>query len=121
MIIDTNIIPEVVRENAYGAGHCVASDVGRAPMARKITLCNRLRLEPGSEIGEHAHVDDFELYYIISGTGVVNDTQEEKAVGPGFLFIPPTVPVTVYLIPATKSWNCWQLLLKINAAIGPNR
>lgn len=87
MIIDTNIIPEVVRENAYGGAGALLSRpmLEEAQWRGKITLCNRLRLEPGSEIGEHAHVDDFELYYIISGTGVVNDNGEEKAVGPGFL------------------------------------
>jgi mannose-6-phosphate isomerase-like protein (cupin superfamily) len=87
MIIDTNQITEVVRENAYGgAGRLLSRPMlSEEQWKGVITLCNRLRLEPGSEIGLHAHVDDFELYYIIQGTGTVNDDGEIKPVGPGSL------------------------------------
>ena len=91
MIIDTNAIPEIVRINAYGgAGQLLAR-----PMLSEdqwhgvIKLCNRLRMEPGSEIGFHTHTGDFELYYILKGTGVVNDNGEEKPVGTGTLIYTP--------------------------------
>ena len=51
----------------------------------EIRLCNRLRLKPGSEIGYHTHVDDYELYYILSGTGSLNDNGEIKPVSTGDL------------------------------------
>lgn len=87
MVIDTNAIPEIVRENAYGgAGRLLCRVLlSKEQWRREITLCNRLRLEPGSEIGPHAHTGDFELYYILSGTGLVDDNGEPKTVQAGDL------------------------------------
>jgi mannose-6-phosphate isomerase-like protein (cupin superfamily) len=39
-------------------------------------VCSTLILEPGCSIGEHAHVGEDEIYYIISGTGRVCDNGE---------------------------------------------
>ena len=40
-------------------------------------------LLPGSSIGEHPHLGDDEIYFIISGTGVMVVDGEEQDVGPG--------------------------------------
>ncbi|KLU58837.1 cupin domain protein [Peptococcaceae bacterium CEB3] len=40
-------------------------------------------LKPGASIGLHQHVGDFEVYFILSGTGTINDDGAESLVGPG--------------------------------------
>lgn len=87
MVINTNIIPEVIRPNAYGGDGRLLSRVllTEEQWRNELKLCNRLRIEPGSEIGRHAHVDDFELYYILSGTGLLDDDGEPRQVNPGDL------------------------------------
>jgi len=42
-----------------------------------------LTLYPGSTIGEHLHTGDEEIYFIISGSGVMVVDGEERLVGPG--------------------------------------
>jgi mannose-6-phosphate isomerase-like protein (cupin superfamily) len=37
----------------------------------------------GSFVGEHHHADDEEVFFIISGQGVMNVDGEEKLIGPG--------------------------------------
>lgn len=44
-------------------------------------------LKPGSSIGLHEHVGDFETYFILSGEGQVNDNGELKSVKPGDVII----------------------------------
>lgn len=43
----------------------------------------RFVLAPGSSIGYHQHVGDFEAYYILKGTGTYNDNGEVYEVAPG--------------------------------------
>jgi mannose-6-phosphate isomerase-like protein (cupin superfamily) len=45
----------------------------------------RIRLEPGSSIGLHQHLHEEEIFYIISGEGVISDADEDpgKAVHAG--------------------------------------
>ncbi len=87
MLIRTNELPEQIREHAYGgAGRLLCRTLLTPEQWRgELKLCNRLRLEPGSEIGVHQHQTDFELYYILSGTGTLNDHGEEKQVIAGDL------------------------------------
>jgi mannose-6-phosphate isomerase-like protein (cupin superfamily) len=40
-------------------------------------------LSPGSSVGEHPHLDDDEVFFIISGTGVMLVDGEEQCVRPG--------------------------------------
>ena len=40
-------------------------------------------IKPGSSIGFHQHVGDFETYYILSGEGVVDDNGVKVAVSAG--------------------------------------
>lgn len=42
-----------------------------------------LILDPGSSIGDHPHVDDDEVYFIVSGSGVIHVDGERHDVGPG--------------------------------------
>jgi mannose-6-phosphate isomerase-like protein (cupin superfamily) len=40
-------------------------------------------IEPGSSVGFHRHQGDFEVYYVLSGRGTVNDNGVISEVGPG--------------------------------------
>jgi mannose-6-phosphate isomerase-like protein (cupin superfamily) len=42
-----------------------------------------ITIPPGSFIGEHSHLADDEVFFFISGTGVMVVDGEERAVGPG--------------------------------------
>jgi mannose-6-phosphate isomerase-like protein (cupin superfamily) len=42
-----------------------------------------ITVPPGSVIGEHPHLDDEEVYFIISGTGILVVDGKEREVGPG--------------------------------------
>jgi quercetin dioxygenase-like cupin family protein len=42
-------------------------------------------LPPGVSIGEHAHADNEEYYYVLSGRGVMTLDGEQHEVGPGDL------------------------------------
>ena len=46
-------------------------------------LCATITLEPGHSIGEHSHVDEEEIYYILQGQATVIDDGEPVVVGPG--------------------------------------
>jgi len=49
----------------------------------KARLIARITLSPGSSIGMHQHVAEEELYYILSGKGIVNDNGEVREVSAG--------------------------------------
>jgi mannose-6-phosphate isomerase-like protein (cupin superfamily) len=42
-----------------------------------------LTLAPGDSIGYHDHKSETEYYFVLSGTGLVNDNGKEVTVGPG--------------------------------------
>ena len=42
-----------------------------------------IRFQPGAGLGEHAHVDNYEIYYILGGHGIAVDSGEEVAVTTG--------------------------------------
>lgn len=44
-------------------------------------------LKPGSSIGLHEHVGDFETYVVLSGEGLVNDNGDLQPVKPGDVII----------------------------------
>jgi mannose-6-phosphate isomerase-like protein (cupin superfamily) len=48
-----------------------------------VRLCARITLPPGGSIGHHVHRREDELYYILSGTGIVTDAGDSFRVGPG--------------------------------------
>ena len=49
----------------------------------KVRLFARLRLPKGASIGYHEHDGEEEVFYILSGSGVVNDNGVATPVGPG--------------------------------------
>ncbi|MBQ7457122.1 MAG: cupin domain-containing protein [Desulfovibrio sp.] len=51
--------------------------------AGKGRLCNFCVLHPGEAIGVHGHTKEFEVYYILSGTGTYIDNGHEETVSAG--------------------------------------
>lgn len=49
----------------------------------KARLLAKLRLQKNCSIGLHPHNEEEEVYYILSGNGVVTDDGKEYAVAPG--------------------------------------
>lgn len=56
------------------------ADEGRPAKCRLFSV---LTMQPGCGIGEHQHLDETELYYILSGRGIVVDNCTEIVVEPG--------------------------------------
>lgn len=52
-------------------------------MLGKCRLFNVITLEPGCSIGTHTHDQEEEIYYILSGTGLVDDNGQMVNVEPG--------------------------------------
>jgi mannose-6-phosphate isomerase-like protein (cupin superfamily) len=52
-------------------------------LAGKARLLARLCLRQGSSIGYHRHEKEEEIFYILRGSGVVNDNGRTVRVGPG--------------------------------------
>jgi len=52
-------------------------------MQGKCRLCATLYIPPGASIGPHAHRDEYEIFVIRKGRGVVNDDGTYREVGPG--------------------------------------
>ncbi len=49
----------------------------------KCRLFSQITLESGCSIGSHQHDQEEEIYYILSGTGIVDDNGQVKNIGPG--------------------------------------
>lgn len=46
-------------------------------------LCATLLIPPGATIGPHAHVKEDELYYVLAGTGLLDDGTTKTRLHPG--------------------------------------
>ena len=65
---------------------------GFMPAVAMSTCCESfatLRLPPGAAIGEHQHGESEEIYFVVSGTGVVSQDGNEVEVVPGDLVMTP--------------------------------
>lgn len=58
--------------------------------AGKGRLFNHCVLHPGEAIGVHPHKNEFEVYYILQGTGLYNDNGTETEVGVGDVTVCPS-------------------------------
>ena len=52
-------------------------------LRNKAKLFSKITIPKGNSIGMHDHVDDFEIYYILSGKGKVLDNGQEVEVSEG--------------------------------------
>ena len=65
----------------------LADFAGKNPKLRTFA---RVSLNPGEEVPFHIHTGECEYYYILSGTGVYRDNEEDVAVQPGLVTFTPS-------------------------------
>lgn len=82
--------PEL-REHMRGGDGTVeiTNFVTEKELYNKGRLFGTIRLAPGCGIGYHVHEKDSELFYILKGTAVYTDGDEEKTVAAGDVTITP--------------------------------
>ncbi|AVQ20570.1 cupin [Fusobacterium necrophorum subsp. funduliforme] len=85
MVKNAEDLIEISRENAFGGlGSLYIVDyLSEKECKGKLNFLRRLRLEPGSSLGEHSHTSNFEIYFILKGEGLLIDDGIEKKVGVG--------------------------------------
>ncbi len=49
----------------------------------KCRLFSKITLEPGCSIGTHVHDQEEEIYFVLSGKGIVDDNGQLRDIGPG--------------------------------------
>ena len=57
--------------------------VNQDELQGKARLVGRISLEPGASIGLHPHEQEEEIYYILSGQGIVVDDGNQEVLNPG--------------------------------------
>ena len=75
---------EVKEQFRGGKGSVTFKEIfSKDEMTGKSRLCSTITLSPGSSIGLHEHVDEEEIYYVISGKGIVTDNGITREVSEG--------------------------------------
>ncbi len=74
-----------VRENMRGGQGSVVLESIFTPQELKgrCRMFSRIILEPGCSIGRHEHDQEEEIYYVLSGKGLVDDNGQVREIGPG--------------------------------------
>lgn len=76
--------PERLEHLKDGAGHLERYAILSAEeMLGAGTVCARMVLQPGCEVGEHTHHGNYEVYYILSGSGTYRSNGETMTVDAG--------------------------------------
>jgi mannose-6-phosphate isomerase-like protein (cupin superfamily) len=75
-----------VRENMRGGKGkvTIVKHIPAEAMQGKARLCATLVLDPGSSIGLHEHADEYEIFIVQKGSGVIDDIGSVADVGPGY-------------------------------------
>lgn len=75
---------EIVQNMCGGDGDVVLHHAFHGnEITSKICACCTVTLQPGCSVGPHEHHTDDEIYYIISGHGIVEEGNGPVPVGPG--------------------------------------
>jgi len=81
---EKDMIKEIKEQMRGGKGSVELLHIFRQEELKgKARLCAKITINPGSSIGVHEHVGEEEIFYIISGKGLVNDNGSITEVGPG--------------------------------------
>lgn len=77
-------LKEIKEQMRGGKGSVTLRQIfSKDEMHGRARLCAAITINPGCSIGLHEHKDEEEIFYIVSGTGVVDDNGEEKTVAAG--------------------------------------
>jgi mannose-6-phosphate isomerase-like protein (cupin superfamily) len=74
---------EVKEKMRGGEGSTHFTHLVNCDTEKNVRLLAELTLPPGASIGTHSHESEAEYYFILSGTGVVNDNGIDTPVQPG--------------------------------------
>ena len=74
---------ERAQESHGGSGGYFVRTLLDSPPDSAFRYVRDLILDPGSSIGDHPHEGDDEVYFIISGSGVMQVDGEQRSIGPG--------------------------------------
>jgi len=58
-------------------------------LGKNARLYAEIIIKPGDSIGNHQHIDEKEIFYFLSGNGIVADNEEQIEVGPGDVMVTP--------------------------------
>jgi mannose-6-phosphate isomerase-like protein (cupin superfamily) len=85
MIIRAGEAEVDIREEMRGGKGTVKilKHIPKDDMQGKCRLCATLYIQPGCSIGMHEHVDEYEIFIIQKGTGIINDNGKEYKVAKG--------------------------------------
>lgn len=88
MIVNVHkVVPEIAEEVSGGVGTVQAHKLLDLFPGSAIKSVGLIRLEPGASIGPHSHNGEEDLYFCISGAGIVVDNGQEHSFTPGVLQI----------------------------------
>ena len=77
-------VPERLEHLKGGAGHLERYAIlSPEEMLGAGTVCARMVLQPGCEVGEHTHHSNYEVYYFLSGHGTYRSNGETTTVDAG--------------------------------------
>ncbi|MDO4280511.1 MAG: cupin domain-containing protein [Peptococcaceae bacterium] len=84
IIRDQEQVSETMENYAGGQGKIdFKTVVPPALLKDEAKLFKVLSFDAGAAIGDHAHVDNYEIYYILEGEGIAVDNGQEITVHPG--------------------------------------
>ncbi|KNZ42152.1 cupin domain-containing protein [Acetobacterium bakii] len=90
IIKKTSLVTETKDNMRGGNGAPVITHViGGEILGNKGRLYSKIVMQPGDSIGYHQHVGEQEIYYFLSGEGMVKDNEETIKIYPGDVMITP--------------------------------
>ncbi len=82
------IAPRISQNLRGGTGEVYTYDfLTKEESGDKGRLFGKMVLPKGASIGMHRHEGEYEIYYVISGTGVVNDGSIDYVIEPGDMYL----------------------------------
>ncbi|BAI81463.1 conserved hypothetical protein [Deferribacter desulfuricans SSM1] len=85
-----NIEPKEVTKPKDGRGSLINFGYEAATkFGGQIKMFSVVELKPDSKVGYHIHENDMEIYLILDGKAVVNDSGTEELLNPGDMLITP--------------------------------
>lgn len=85
MILKNAEMKKTLRENIRGgSGQAVLTElIAPADLPGACRIAATLELSPGCSIGRHEHVGEAEIYYCISGSGLLDDNGTDRPFAAG--------------------------------------
>jgi len=78
---------ETRHEMRGGKGDVSLAQLPGAALAPHLRLLSEITIPPGAGIGTHAHIGETEYFYILEGTGTVNDNGVTAKAQPGDIVV----------------------------------